>query len=377
MLESKNDDSFINKVNKLFVAEGVAVLKIVFRLLAGIDVAPDKCAFHWEKTQLHRQILSEVLGRNIDITAALCDYLQTRTRYLSHPRLIEASQYDTLLHESIIDKLTGLFNRPYFDETLNQQVSLASRYHQDFTILFLDIDNFKDVNDNHGHLAGDEALKAIAQVILAEKRDSDIAARFGGEEFVLLMTHTDNVSAYIFAERLRKKIELLEISYHEHVFKLTVSGGIATFPSNSQNPKELLQMADSAVYLAKGAGKNSIALFKQEKRKYLRVKIHQPVLAKELDFAPSMDSTGISKDICIGGLLFENNAPLPLGALIKVKVPVHDGETVMLIGTVVRIEEIENGRYDIGMTTSFKEMDKIANNEIAGMLHLGTLSTAR
>ncbi len=374
MLESKNDDSFIKKVNKLFTTAGVEVLQTVFRLLAGIDIAPEKCTLHWEKTQMHRQKLSEILGRNVDITTALCDYLQSATRFLNHPRLIEASQYETVIHETMNDKLTGLFNRPYFDEAFNQQVALANRYKEDFTLLFLDIDNFKEVNDSYGHLAGDAALQAIAAVILKEKRDSDIAARFGGEEFVLLMTHTDNVSALIFAERLRKQVEMMEITYRDQVIKLTVSGGIASFPFNSEDPKQLLRMADSAVYLAKGAGKNTISLFKEEKRRYLRIKIHQPVLAKELDFNDSATYSGTSKDICIGGILFENNAPLPLGALIKVKVPVNDGAPVMLIGTVVRVEAFENGKYDIGMTTSFKEMDKIANHEIAGILRLGNMA---
>ena len=374
MLESKNDDSFIKKVNKLVTIAGPEVLQIVFRLLAGLDIAPEKCPEYWEKIQIHRQKLSQLLGRNVDIITALCDYLQSTTRFLHHPRLIEASQYETVIHETINDKLTGLFNRPYFDEAFTRQVALANRYHEDFSVLFLDIDNFKEVNDTFGHLAGDLALQKIAAVITEEKRDSDIAARFGGEEFVLLMTHTDNVSAFVFAERLRKKIEKITISYREQNFKVTVSGGIASFPFNSEDPKQLLQMADSAVYLAKGAGKNTICHFKEEKRRYLRVKIHQPVLAKELDFNNSTPFTGTSKDICIGGILFENNAPLPLGSLIKVKVPVNVGSPVMLIGTVVRVEDFGNGKFDIGMTTSFKEMDKIANNEIAGILRLGNMT---
>ncbi|MBU1564426.1 MAG: diguanylate cyclase [Proteobacteria bacterium] len=374
MLESKNDDSFIKKVNKLYTIAGVEVLLTVFRLLAGIDIPLEKCTMHWEKTQMHRQKLSELLGRNIDITTALCDYLQTATRFLNHPRLIESSQYENVIYESINDKLTGLFNRPYFDEAFNRQVALAKRYREDFSILFLDIDNFKEVNDTYGHLAGDAALREIAAIILKEKRDSDVAARFGGEEFVLLMTHTDNVSAFVFAERLRMQIAMLEISYLGQIIKVTISGGISSFPFNSDDPKQLLQMADNAVYLAKGAGKNTISHFKKEKRRYLRVKIHQPVLAQELDFNDSSTFTGISKDICIGGILFENNGPLPLGALIKVKIPVNEDTPLMLIGTVVRVEAFEDGRYDIGMTTSFKEMDKIANHEIAGILRLENMA---
>ncbi len=374
MLESKNDDSFIKKTNRLYTTRGVEVLLTLFRLLAGIDIPPEQCSLHWEKTQMHRQKLSELLGRNVDIATALCDYLQSTTRFLNHPRLIEASHYENVINETINDKLTGLFNRPYFDEAFNLQVALAKRYQEEFTILFLDIDNFKEVNDTYGHLAGDTALREISAIILKEKRDSDIAARFGGEEFVLLMSHTDNVSAFIFAERLRKQVEMLEISHLGQVFKLTVSGGIASFPLNSDDPKQLLQMADNAVYLAKGAGKNTISHFKEEKRRYLRVKIHQPVLAQELDFNDSSTFTGTSKDICIGGILFENNGPLPLGALIKVKVPVNEDIPLMLIGTVVRVESFENGKYDIGMTTSFKEMAKIANNEIAGILRLENMA---
>ncbi len=371
MLESDGDDSFIRKVQALYSTHGSVILQNIFKLLAGIDIPDGKCEDHWNKTLQHRQNLIQQLARNVDITTALSDYLQTTTDFLQHPRLIEATQYENVIHETIHDKLTGMFNRPYFDEAYSQQVSLAKRYQHDLTIIFLDIDNFKDINDTYGHMAGDEALKAIATVIEQEKRDSDIAARYGGEEFVLLLTYTNSVSAFIFAERLRIKIETLNFHYHNQFIKLTVSGGIASFPFHSLDPQKLLQMADNAVYLAKGAGKNRIAHFKEEKRRYLRVKIHQPILAKELDFHNSQTFNGISKDICVGGILFENNEPLPLGALIKVKVPVTDGAPLILIGTVVRVEAFENGKFDIGMTTSFKAMDKIANTEIASILHNG------
>ncbi|MCP4342999.1 MAG: diguanylate cyclase [Desulfobulbaceae bacterium] len=374
IFETASDEILLRKVNELRVSKGVAVYQTLFKLLAGIDIPQEKVDEHWEKALDHRQEMIQLLGRNIDTTTALSDYLQTSTNLLNHPRLIEASFYENIFHETIHDKLTGLFNRPYFDEAYNQQISLAKRYHNDFAVLFLDIDNFKDINDTYGHLAGDEALRQIAEVIHTQKRDSDVAARYGGEEFVLLLTHTDNVSGYIFAERLRQAIENLKVYYHDQCIRLTISGGIASFPFNSSNPEQLLQMADNAVYLSKGAGKNRISHFKKEKRRYLRVKIHQPILAKELDFNNSQAFAGTSKDICVGGILFVNDSPLPLGALIKVKVPVSDGPPVMLIGTVVRVESHENGRYDIGMTTSFKEMDKIANTEIGSILRSKNVS---
>jgi len=368
ILESSSDEAFISKVTDLRSRKGDVVYQSLFKLLAGIDIQVNKCDLHWQKALSHRQDMMKVLDRNVDITTALSDYLQNSTNFLIHPRLIETGFYESVVRQTIHDKLTGLFNRPYFDEAYRQQVSLAKRYQDDFTILFLDVDNFKDINDTYGHQAGDLVLRRLGEIIQQQKRDSDIAARYGGEEFVLLLTHTDNVSGFIFAERLRLAIEQSQILYQNHNIKMTVSGGLASFPFNSQNPEQLLEMADNAVYLAKGAGKNKISHFKKEKRRYLRVKIQQPILAKELDFKNSQAFAGTSKDICIGGILFENNSPLPLGALIKVKVPVSDGPPVMLIGTVVRVEAHKNGMYDIGMTTSFKEMDKIVNNEIGSIL---------
>jgi diguanylate cyclase (GGDEF)-like protein len=370
VMESSDDETLIEKVNALYGERGVEVLVALFRLLAGIDMPPKQCATHWEGFLLHRKTLAERLGRNLDLTAVLCDYLRSSTRLLNHPRLVDAGHFEEMLEGSINDKLTGLFNRRYFDEIFSQQVALAERYRNDFTILFLDIDDFKELNDTYGHLAGDRALAAVAQIIGREKRTSDVAARFGGEEFVVLMPHTDNISAFVFAERLRLEIEAMRIPFEDVTLNLTVSGGIASFPLNTENPRQLVQLADSAVYLAKGAGKNTIAHYKEEKRRYLRVKIQQPVLIKELDFHDTATFSGTSKDIGIGGILFENDTPLPLGSLITVQLAVNEDTPLLLIGTVVRVETFAEDRYDIGMSTTFKEMDKVANAGIAGILRL-------
>lgn len=368
ILETGSGETLTDKINALHFSKGDVVYQALFKILAGIDIPEEKSKEYWQNVLEHRREIIHLLGRNIDITTALSDYLQTATDFLNHPRLIEAGFYENIVNETIHDKLTGLFIRAYFDEAYNQQISLAKRYQDDFTILFIDVDNFKEINDTYGHQAGDTVLRQLGDIINRQKRDSDVAARYGGDEFIMLLMHTDNVSGFIFAERLRLAIENCKVYYHDQCIRFTISGGIASFPFNSQNPEQLLQMADNAVYLSKGAGKNRISHFKKEKRRYLRVKIHQPILAKELDFNNSQTFSGTSKDICVGGILFENDTPLPLGALIKVKVPVNNSPPVMLIGTVVRIEAQENGLYDIGMTTSFKEMDKIANNEISSIL---------
>ena len=366
---SQSDDIFLNKVEELSQQIGPVVLQHTFNLFSGIDFPLMDCNEHWNKLLVHRQEMTRKLQRPVNITTVLSDYLQSTPNYLDNPRIIETANYEDILQKSHYDKLTGLHNRCHFDEAYNQQIALAKRYQEDFTVLFLDIDNFKIVNDTHGHKVGDNVLKTIADIITKEKRDSDIAARYGGEEFVLLLTHSDNISSYIFAERLRQKIAGLEFLGTDTDLRITVSGGIASFPFNSSNPADLVDMADSAMYLAKGAGKNRIAHYKDEQRRYLRVKINKHIRTKELNFTNASTCNGTSKDICVGGILFENDKPLPLDSLISVEIELTSGQDpVILIGYVVRVELLESGGYDIGMTTSFKELEDIVNKEIASII---------
>lgn len=368
LFETDDETVIIENINTLVESQGEVVLRALFKILANIAIPLDQCQTHWHNCLEHQLKLSQLLNRKITLTTALCDYLKTTTDYLPHPRLIDASAYETMIHNSIHDQLTGLYNRRYFDETYHQQAALAVRFQQDLAILFLDLDNFKYINDTHGHLAGDIVLEKVAEAISKEKRDSDIAARFGGEEFVLILTHTDNLSAFAFAERLRETIASLEIDYLGNILRVTISGGIASYPLSSNSPEKLLEMADSAVYLAKGAGRNKICQYREEKRRYLRVKLSQPILAKELDFDNSQTYSGMSKNICVGGILFENPEKLDLGTLIQLKVSMQNSDPVIIIGKVVRVEQFDDNKFDIGVITSFKELDKIAASEVAEYL---------
>lgn len=369
MFEADDETTVVQKVTDLVASQGEIALQTFFKLIANIEIPLDQCGSHWEKCQQHHKDLTQILNRKVALVTTLCDYLQNSTDLLPHPCLIDASTFKNLIDETIHDQLTGLYNRTYFDEAFIQQTALAKRFQQDLSILFLDLDNFKNINDTYGHLAGDVVLKEVAAIIATEKRESDIAARFGGEEFVLILAYTDNLSAFTFAERLREKIAAIEINHAGNRISVTTSGGIASYPMNTVSPQELLEMADSAVYLAKGAGRNRISQYKKEKRRYVRVSISQPIRVKELDFENSNIYNGTSKNICVGGILFENSGPLELGTLIKIQVSVQSSaDPVFLIGNVVRVEQFDDGKYDIGVTTSFKELDKIATNEVVEIL---------
>ncbi|PHR23185.1 MAG: hypothetical protein COA36_17240 [Desulfotalea sp.] len=366
---SPTDEILISGIESLARKEGPHVLQQTFKLFGDVDLPLYECNRHWDNLLSHRTKLLSKLERPISITIVFCDYLHYATQYLKNPRIIETAHYETTLAKSHHDSLTGLFNRNYFNEAYCQQVAKAKRYTEEFTILFLDIDNFKCVNDIYGHKCGDIVLKRIADIISEEKRDSDIAARFGGEEFILLLTHSDNISSFVFAERLRNTIAKEEFVFADKTFKITISGGVASFPFNSSNPEELIEMADTAMYLSKGAGKNRISHYKDEKRRYIRIKIKERIRLKELNFTNTPALTGTSIDICVGGILFENEEALPIGALLSVEIQLTpDQEPVILIGYIIRVKRLATGRYNISMTTSFKELDDIVNKEIASII---------
>ncbi|WP_163339370.1 diguanylate cyclase [Desulfopila sp. IMCC35008] len=363
-----DDETFIARLNDLIKEHGDHVCPIIFNTLTSMDLAVGDAVNRWDRVLEHREELIRKLDRNVSLITAISDYLDCSDQTSFQHQLIESQTLERAIQGTTRDYLTGLYNRTYFDETYRQQTSFAKRYNSNLSILFLDIDDFKDINDNHGHIAGDQALRSVATIINQAKRNSDISARFGGEEFVLLMPHTESDNAYILAERLRFEIEQTPFTYQGKDFHLTISGGLASFPQHSTDPEDLLVMADSALYLAKGAGKNNIMQFRKENRRYLRMKLCQPILAKELGFRNNHVYPGISKDIGMGGIMFQCGSHIPVGTMLKLNVPVHGSTPILLLGRVVRVEQIDTRTYDIGMRISFKEMAKQANNEISSFL---------
>jgi two-component system, chemotaxis family, response regulator WspR len=163
-----------------------------------------------------------------------------------------------------VDGLTGLSNRRSVDEYLEMQWKLAVREQSQFSILMIDVDNFKRYNDTYGHLAGDDVLKKIAAAIRATfRRPTDIAARFGGEEFIVLLSVTEAKSAHTLGDTLCKRVADLRIAHSESppLKKVTVSiGGASTIPQRGDSALALIEIADKALYEAKRLGRNRIVM---------------------------------------------------------------------------------------------------------------------
>jgi diguanylate cyclase (GGDEF)-like protein len=158
------------------------------------------------------------------------------------------------------DRLTGLNNRGHWEECLNQEHARQLRYGHQSTLVIFDIDHFKKVNDQYGHQAGDEVIRTTAQLLMRNMRNSDIAGRFGGEEYVVLLVDTASDGALYFAERLRKSVQSQSISYNDQVIRWTISLGIAQLHQKMESPKAWLEHADQALYRSKQGGRNRSTL---------------------------------------------------------------------------------------------------------------------
>jgi diguanylate cyclase (GGDEF)-like protein len=188
----------------------------------------------------------------------------TILKFSLHDELEELFQR-RLYESAVLDGLTQVYNRKFFDERLQTEFSFAERHKTPLSLLLMDIDHFKSLNDTYGHPAGDQALRMVAQTIQAALRKEDIVARYGGEEFAVIARGILPTQAAILAERIRMKIEDLRIAIENNTLQVTVSiGAVTLYTQTFHSPEELLQEADERLYHAKRSGRNQVVAERAE-----------------------------------------------------------------------------------------------------------------
>ena len=326
-------------------SQGDPLYSSLLYLLTHLNFTERQAARHWKKILTHRDTLRAAIGRDPGLRVAILDYFVNVSHELRNPKVIELQSYERTERSAVTDGLTGLYNHSFFLQALRQEVLRSKRHGLRAALLLLDLDNFKQVNDERGHVEGDRVLMRAAAVVREGVREIDVAARYGGEEFAVLLPDTSRLGAFVVAERIRRRIEERFARGRSIV---TISGGIAVFPDDAGTPADLIVQADAGLYGAKAAGKNRILLPQGERRRFRRQMSPQGVtVATRTGRAPAR-----VKNVSEGGLLVSLREAVPLGSAVSLTIERIGSTPVGLRGQVVRVErvpgEIEPA-FDVGV----------------------------
>lgn len=224
------------------------------RLFPHAHLSEEEAADRAAAIEAHRRHLGTRLGRNVGAVVAAVDYMLNISGDLVAPTIVEHEALEVLEHRSVTDPLTGLYNRFHFDATMKREIARSRRYQVPLSLLLVDVDKLKTLNDRLGHQAGDRALGRVAAAIQKSLRGTDIAARIGGDEFAVILSDTDAVAALIVATRIRRNLLALSSG------TVTASGGLVELPRDAEvaSVAQLMLVADHALYAAKKAGGNCV-----------------------------------------------------------------------------------------------------------------------
>jgi len=335
----------------------------LLRLLTQLDFEESEARTHWMGILRHRAHLSSRLVREASVQLAALDYFQNVAPAIKNPKVVEMATFLATERSAITDGLTGLYNRPFFDASLRRELKRARRYGLAFSLVMLDLDDFKLVNDFHGHVVGDEALARLSDVIRASVREIDVACRYGGEEFSLILPETSRTGAYIVSERIRmdakETFDRKPLGSNPSAsISMSVSGGIAIYPTDSNSAEGLIRMADKALYRSKHEGKNRITLHAEEKRRSPRLDAKKLLVFRERrtrrDRRDRMTGELRSETMNLSrnGALVESQIPLTVGTELEIDIYLPQKRSdFFLKGRVVRLEEApgDHARYHLGV----------------------------
>ncbi|MEE3199810.1 MAG: GGDEF domain-containing protein [Planctomycetota bacterium] len=214
----------------------------------------------WGQVTGHKRELSQALGREVGFRVAALDYLFSVEKILQGVRLVARPEFESILSFVNVDEVTGVYSRRYFNERLAEELARARRYSHPLSVLIIDLDNFKQVNDLCGHMEGDSVLRRVGRMLMDTTRQADVACRFGGDEFAILLPETGAADTERTGERIRLAVAGVEIPGDNDLGNPTLSIGGATFPESCEEAEELLALADQMCLEAKRDGKNCVRI---------------------------------------------------------------------------------------------------------------------
>ncbi len=249
------------QVEALYEERGLGIYSDILLALTHEYFDPQEAKQLFSEIIEHKWYLGVALRRNVGLKVATLDYLVNIRRILHDAQVIRSGKVDSIAAVTVRDKLTGLYDRGSFYRLLAEQIYRSNRYGSELSVIMLDVDYFKKINDTYGHLAANFVLRKLAEVIRGCIRKIDIPSRFGGEEFLICLPETRLEQAMSVADKLHDQIDHLII--HDDLSKadmhITISCGVANLPKNSDwGVEELIKTADEALFHAKTNGRNQV-----------------------------------------------------------------------------------------------------------------------
>jgi two-component system cell cycle response regulator len=253
----KSSGPFEQSLDKLFSdhEDHPTIFADVLYLLGNIQATNSQAQVYFRRVDQHRRHLESLLGYSVDVRVALMDYFINVQPKYHQPKIVELSDFEESISRAAGDALTGLYNRSYFNEIAQSELSRSQRYGFNLAMVFIDIDHFKQINDGYGHQVGDQVLACMGQFLKSKLRTEDCAFRYGGEEFVLLLPQTAHAGLERTVRRL--VVDVHTVSPRPDV-QVTFSAGTAVFPFDGNELLDLIGCADRRMYKAKIAGRNRV-----------------------------------------------------------------------------------------------------------------------
>jgi diguanylate cyclase (GGDEF)-like protein len=330
-------------------------------LLAGLELSDGIAERLLGDILAHRETLGEKLERDPGLRVAAVDFLCNIEPRMTQPVIIERSRLEETERSAVTDPLTGLYNRRFFRSTFEREVRRGRRYGVMLSLIMLDLDGFKRVNDEYGHLFGDLILRRVAKLVRRAIREPDTACRYGGEEFAIILPETDRLGSYAVAERIRRRVEsaFAQRPTGGRPVTMTISGGIAAYPEDGIELTEIVRRADEALYRAKALGKNRISLHHFERRASVRYPVRESTRVELASGTGAGPAPAIAINLSRGGALVTTSTPYrPAETLvIHLSAGGHEGpeRSWRVHGRVVRVgphprgSPGDDGGLDVGI----------------------------
>lgn len=344
--DSANEEALLERFNELeSIYSRNFYVKLLYTL-THLEFSEEEAEKVWFKVIANRDDISSRLGRNVGFRVALLDYFINQNRKITNPKIIEIHLYFETEKLVLVDELTGVFNRRYFNNALEREIKIAQRYNRLFSILIFDIDNFKSINDRFGHSKGDQVLQDLGKIFMEFSRQEDTICRYGGEEFVLILPETNGHNAYLAGEKIRQAFHEMSVEGE----KLSISGGVACFPRDAENYEKLIRVADENLYSAKSQGKNCIIYEKKSRRKESRFPFKLKLEYMKLNNGHTVVENSYSRDISLGGISLFFTDRVQIGEHIRIRLLRGDQRVPLELDIVITwVEAVpEDNNYHAG-----------------------------